>query len=651
MQFETVEGDALNDVDFIQKRGTLVWNDGDTSHRMISIELVSDGTSRFGMIFKHMFVRLTNNSGTTQLEPRASISGVYLVDDAAATGFLSFAPSYVDPVLKTVRGGPVVQRVREGVDHNVTFTVVRSGGNQGNMSVRYRSVDSSAREGVHFRGTSGRLVWPEGDNSDRTISVQILDNNDFAPFVDLRTFSLILEDVMLSNGALSTPAYQGPPSVYAQVLIEEDDGFGLLGFEKTQLAVDEDVGHINISVVRRAGSDGAVSVMFAATSASASHLAADASLPTACRQTPPGLQMMEAVAGQARAVHCNGGAEDDAHSASIFFWDYSTQLWDRKCVETPVSDARNRLVDSFGTVSLTKPFPAASYARLAATNTLPSAFDYSMSAFIAEAANATVNVCGSIRVATVTCSGNCPCDVGEVGKSNGSFTDGSVVYGTNSNCRWLIEAPGNDISVGFDAFDTESPHDFVTISECDSADCNTETLLATLSGAVGAGAEYMSSTGYMLVTFTSDYSVEKSGFDLHWTVRRNGQNVECNSSIGVGGGSGDATGVSMEASWQPIALPLQQKVVLIDWNNKNLAWCGTCKDQSEWRDSDGQSCEDYVNLGYCENGAEGSSWHWSWGPFWYYSVDGIDASQACCECKSWFGGGSGTGLSISTQTR
>ena len=127
MQFETVEGDALNDVDFIQKRGTLVWDDGDTSHRMVSIELVSDGTSRFGMVFKHMFVRLTNNSRATQLEPRASISGVYIVDDAAATGFLSFAPSYVDPVLKAVRGGPVVQRVREGVDHSVTFTTCTAG--------------------------------------------------------------------------------------------------------------------------------------------------------------------------------------------------------------------------------------------------------------------------------------------------------------------------------------------------------------------------------------------------------------------------------------------------------------------------------------------------------------------------------------------
>ncbi|MFN9897559.1 MAG: Calx-beta domain-containing protein, partial [bacterium] len=106
------------------------------------------------------------------------------------------------------------------------------------MSVRYRSVGSSAREGVHFKSTSGRLVWPEGDNSDRTISVKLLNDNDFSPFVDVNTFSLVLEDITFSNGGLSAQAYKGPPTAYANVLVAEDDGFGLLGLERTHLTVD-----------------------------------------------------------------------------------------------------------------------------------------------------------------------------------------------------------------------------------------------------------------------------------------------------------------------------------------------------------------------------------------------------------------------------
>ena len=133
-------------------------------------------------------------------------------------------------------------------------------------------------------------------------------------------------------------------------------------------------------------------------------------------------------------------------------------------------------------------------------------------------------------VSTVSCSGTCPCGVGEVGPSNdinGGFSDGDGDYSSNADCRWLIEAPGTDISVGFDAFDTESGYDFVTISTCDSAECSTQAQLAKLSGSMDVDAEYVSSTGFMLVSLTSDGAIQKSGFNLHWTVRGNGQNAEC----------------------------------------------------------------------------------------------------------------------------
>ena len=137
-------------------------------------------------------------------------------------------------------------------------------------------------------------------------------------------------------------------------------------------------------------------------------------------------------------------------------------------------------------------------------------------------------------VATVTCSGTCPCGVGEVGPSNdinGGFSDGDGDYSSNADCRWLIEAPGTDISVGFDVFDTESGYDFVTISMCDSAECSTQVEVARLSGNVDMDNEYTSSTGFMLVRLTSDSSAQGSGFNLHWAVRGNGQNAECKACV------------------------------------------------------------------------------------------------------------------------
>jgi len=170
VKYETMDGDAMQDVDFVQKRGSLSWEDGDTSDRVVTVDLVNDGTSQYGLHFKHMFVKLLNNSRNAFLDPRAMMTAVYILDDSAMTGFVTFAPSYISAEDKTVRDGPVVHRVVEGSDSQVDLTVTRLGGNQGNMSVRYRTLGLSAEEGVHFTGAYGLLRWSEGDTTERTIS-------------------------------------------------------------------------------------------------------------------------------------------------------------------------------------------------------------------------------------------------------------------------------------------------------------------------------------------------------------------------------------------------------------------------------------------------------------------------------------------------
>ena len=118
---------------------------------------------------------------------------------------------------------------------------------------------------------------------------------------------------------------------------------------------------------------------------------------------------------------------------------------------------------------------------------------------------------------TLTCSG-CGC-TSSSGQSSGTITDGSGDdnYDSNENCNWLFRS-AETIRLSFTSFDTEFNYDFVTINECTSSSCCTKTQLAKLSGSDVPSDDYTSSTGYLQVVFTSDSSVEKSGFEATWEV-------------------------------------------------------------------------------------------------------------------------------------
>ena len=394
VDFETLDGDAIRDVDFVAKRGRLTWEEGDVSNRTVSVELINDATSSYTKHFKHMFVRLLNSSQNVLLDPRATIAALYIIDDNAVTGFPTFAPSYFSSRDQKVHGEPVVRDVLEGSDQKVELTVTRLGGNQGNMSVRYRTLGVTAEEDLHFVATSGVLTWAEADVSNRTISIDILDDSYFSPFTPERRFRVVLEHVTFSNGILASQIYKGPRSTYAEVVIEEDEGWGLLSLEETEVYVDEWVGMINLTVHRRMGSSGDISVMVGDMSGSATRRRPGSRFPKACAQSEPSIDVIEAAPGQAREVYCNGGFHDDMHSASIFRWDYSTRLWDRQCIEVGDSQAplRNKIARSQDSAEiLMSEFSKKVSDRYDAIREQPSVFDYAMSSFITTAANYSVD--------------------------------------------------------------------------------------------------------------------------------------------------------------------------------------------------------------------------------------------------------------------
>jgi hypothetical protein len=95
-----------------------------------------------------------------------------------------------------------------------------------------------------------------------------------------------------------------------------------------------------------------------------------------------------------------------------------------------------------------------------------------------------------------------------------TFSDGSggSAYSNSANCKWRIE-PSNAASVtlSFSAFETESTNDFVKIYDPTSS-----TLLATLSGS-SIPSPITSTSGKMLVLFSSDLSTTSSGWNASYT--------------------------------------------------------------------------------------------------------------------------------------
>jgi hypothetical protein len=125
--------------------------------------------------------------------------------------------------------------------------------------------------------------------------------------------------------------------------------------------------------------------------------------------------------------------------------------------------------------------------------------------------------------ATLTCGGS-NCGLGPCGDKlkakSGTISDGVGNYMANANCWWLLStASGNEITISFPTFSTESSYDFLTIQSCTfSALCTTNTQILRQSGSMSATNVYSSNTGFLKVIFTSDGDTQSSSFTGTWSV-------------------------------------------------------------------------------------------------------------------------------------
>ncbi|MBU2914388.1 VCBS repeat-containing protein [Reichenbachiella agariperforans] len=103
-------------------------------------------------------------------------------------------------------------------------------------------------------------------------------------------------------------------------------------------------------------------------------------------------------------------------------------------------------------------------------------------------------------------------------ESEGVFDDGSAEfnYENNFNCSWLIEGGvGEQVTLGFNAFDVELDYDFVRIY--DGSDTSAP-LLAELTGQITLPNEINSTSTSLLVVFETDGGVVATGWEAYYSI-------------------------------------------------------------------------------------------------------------------------------------
>jgi hypothetical protein len=168
-----------------------------------------------------------------------------------------------------VRGGLVAgtlqfSEANYSVNENsgsATITVTRIGGSDGAISVDYTFSGGTATAGSDYSAVSGTLTWINGDTSEKTFTVDIIDDNSFEGD---ETINLTLENA--TGGAT-----MGSPDTTVLTIVDNETASvpGTLQFSGANYSVNENGGEATITVTRVGGSSGAISVGYSSTGGTA----------------------------------------------------------------------------------------------------------------------------------------------------------------------------------------------------------------------------------------------------------------------------------------------------------------------------------------------------------------------------------------------
>ncbi|NDA67176.1 MAG: hypothetical protein EBY09_11130, partial [Verrucomicrobia bacterium] len=233
--YATSNNTALAGVSYTAVNGTLNWADGDVAAKTFSVPVIHNLATNGTLLVTLSLFNATN----TTLATNTPLSGqtnalLSIVDQEFGPGQIGFLSANYSVMENS---------------NAATITVIRTNGATGSMRVNYATVaGGTAVSGTHYTTASGTFTWADGDNTSRTFTVPVQD--DQATNVN-RTVNLRLS-------ALQGGAAAGIMS--ATLTIVDDES--LVGFSANAYNVTENAGSGTVTILRSGATAFPVTVTF-----------------------------------------------------------------------------------------------------------------------------------------------------------------------------------------------------------------------------------------------------------------------------------------------------------------------------------------------------------------------------------------------------
>lgn len=173
VRYSTNQGTAISGSDYNAVSGTLSWAAGDATPRVLTIQILDDGSFESDETFS---VALSQPTDGAVLGGPATTTVTIADDEVVFSGGIHLGASAYE--------------VDEAAG-SIVIAVVRGGSSEGTVSVAYSTVNGQAVSGSDYVATSGRLTWAAGDLEPKPIAVQILRD---AGIEGVENFSVVLSN-------------------------------------------------------------------------------------------------------------------------------------------------------------------------------------------------------------------------------------------------------------------------------------------------------------------------------------------------------------------------------------------------------------------------------------------------------------------------
>jgi hypothetical protein len=151
VNYATANGTAIAGQDYQATSGTLTWANGEREDKIITIPILSGASTG-----KALTVTLTN---LVVSESQTAVLGLDTMAVNLSSNIIGFAAANQNISIQAGKTDLIVSR--SGIHNDV--------------SVDYTTVNDTAIANTDYQPLTGTLLWKDGDNADKTISIELLD--------------------------------------------------------------------------------------------------------------------------------------------------------------------------------------------------------------------------------------------------------------------------------------------------------------------------------------------------------------------------------------------------------------------------------------------------------------------------------------------